>query len=132
MASRCNRGTIRRKSYGRKSYTRRNGVHVRGTHVRSACIKDQGESGKWTMKHGSAGIGPLKSGKLSKHGYSSSGSVAARHAALQKAIKEFGALAVYRMLNAVYVYSKRTAPQKSATYKADRDWLGAAHGYKSH
>lgn len=84
------------------------------------------------MKHGSAGIGPLKSGKLSKHGYSSSGSVAARHAALQKAIKEFGALAVYRMLNAVYVYSKRTAPQKSATYKADRDWLGAAHGYKSH
>ncbi len=126
----CNRGTIRRKSFTRKSYTRKNGIHVRGTHVSSACIKDQGQSGKWTVRHGSAGIGPLKAGKLSKLGYSSSGTVSQRHAALQKAIRAYGALATYRMLNAVYIYSKRTTPAKSATYKADRDWIGAAHGFK--
>ena len=126
----CNRGTIKRKSFSRKSYTRKNGIHVRRAHVRSACIKDQGSPGKWTVKHGSAGIGPLKSGKLSKLGYSSSASSAVRHAALEKAIKEYGPLAVYRMLNAVYVYSKRTTPAKSATYKADRDWIGEMHGYK--
>lgn len=126
----CNRGTIRRKSYSRKSYTRKNGIHVRSTHVRSACIKDQGESGKWTVKHGSAGIGALKAGKLSKLGYSSSGSTSERHTAIQKAIKAYGPLAVYRMLNAVYVYSKRTTPAKSATYKADRNWVGEMHGYK--
>jgi hypothetical protein len=111
MAIPCNRGTLRRKSYTRTSYTRKNGIHVRRARVRSACIK--------------AGIADVKSGKLSRHGYSSSGSTVTRHTALNKAIKVYGALAVYQMLNAVYVYSKRTTPAKSGIYKADRDWVGA-------
>ncbi len=51
--------------------------------------------------------------------------------ALSKAITAYGPLSVYRMLNAVYVYTKRTSPAVSALYKADRDWVGAKHGYKS-
>ncbi len=124
----CKSGQIRRSSYTRRSYTRKNGRSVRSTRVSSACITDRGSSGKWTQKHGTTGIGKLKAGRLSKYGYSSSKAASARHIALNKAIKAYGALPVYRMLNAIYVYTKRTSPAVSALYKTDRDWVGAAHG----
>jgi hypothetical protein len=57
--------------------------------------------------------------------------MAARHAALAKAVKEFGSLGVWRKLNAVYVYTRRTAPEASKTFKADRDWVRATYGIKA-
>lgn len=123
----CKTGQIRRAGYSRRSYTRKNGRAVRSTRVSSTCIKDRGSAGKWTEKQGT-GIGTLKAGRLSKYGYSSSKPTTIRHAALNKAIKAYGALAVYRMLNAVYVYTKRTSPAVSALYKMDRNWVGAEHG----
>ncbi len=124
----CKSGQIRRASYSRRSYTRKNGRAVRSTRVSATCIKDRGSPGKWTQKHGSAGIGTLKAGRLSKYGYTSSKPATTRHMALNKAIKAYGAVSVYRMLNAVYVYTKRTSPAVSAIYKTDRDWVGAGHG----
>lgn len=131
MATSCNSGRISRKSYNRKSYTRKNGTHVRSTHVTARCIKDRGAPGKWTVTHGSEGIGKLRKGRLGAVGYSSKLPTAARHAALQRAMKKYGALAVYRMLNAIYIYSKRTSPKLSAMYKSDRDMVGRAAGYGS-
>jgi hypothetical protein len=55
-----------------------------------------GERGKWTAKHGSRGIGPLKPGKLKAFGYSSTKSTEERHTAIKRAVKAYGALAVYR------------------------------------
>lgn len=126
----CKRGTIRRSGYTRRAYTRKSGTRVRGASVASACITNRGAAGKWTVTHKSAGIGKLKAGRLAQYGYSSSKTTHARHIALGKAIKAYGALAVYRMLNAVYVYSKRTSPSKSALYKLDRDYVGKLAGYK--
>lgn len=136
MAS-CYSGSISRKSYDRKSYTRKNGIHVRHTRVKAGlkhprlagpnmtrCIKDRGAPGSWTVKHGSRGIGKLRKGRLGAVGYSSKLPVAARYSALNRAVKKYGALAVYRMLNAIYVYSKRTNPKLSAMYKADRNMVG--------
>jgi hypothetical protein len=124
----CKSGEIRRIAYSRKSYTRKNGRRVRSAQVSSTCVKDLGSRGKWTNTHKSSGIGPLKAGRLSKFGYSSSRPASVRHEALGKAIKAYSALSVYRMLNAVYVYTKNTSPAVSALYKADRDWVGAKHG----
>lgn len=128
-AGSCNSGKISRKSYNRKSYTRKNGVHVRSTHVTARCIKNRGAPGKWTVTHGTKGIGKLRKGRLGAVGYSSKLPTAARHAALMRAAKKYGALAVYRMLNAIYVYSKRTSPKLSAMYKADRNMVGRMAGY---
>jgi hypothetical protein len=128
MAS-CDSGSISRKSYNRKSYTRKNGIHVRSTHVTARCIKDRGAPGSWTVKHGSRGIGKLRKGRLGAVGYSSKLPVAARYSALNRAVKTYGALAVYRMLNAIYVYTKRTNPTLSAMYKADRNMVGKMAGY---
>lgn len=126
-----NSGTakIQRSSYNRRSYTRKNGTHVRGTHVSAKCIKDRGSPGRWANTHKSEGIGKLRKGRLGSVGYSSKLSAGARRAALMRAVKQFGALATYRMLNAIMVYSKRTSPKLSAMYRADRNMIGRMAGY---
>ena len=41
----------------------------------------------------------------------------------QKAIKRYGALSVYRKLDAVAKLSLRTAPDASGIFVKDRDWV---------
>lgn len=71
------------------------------------------------------GIGPLKSGDLKRFGYSNvvSMSEGARRAALRRAVAAYGSLTVFRKLNAVSIYTRRSAPASSAIFKADRDWV---------
>ena len=126
----CGSGSITRKSYDRKSYTRKNGVHVKSTHVGSRCITNRGAAGKWTNIHHTRGIGKLRKGRLGVVGYSSHLPNKARHAALQRAVRRYGALPTYRMLGAIYVYTKRTNPRLSAMYKSDRNYVGRMVGYK--
>ena len=98
----------------RKAYTRKNGVYVK-----SSCVRDMGNPGKGYPN----GIGKLKKGDLTKHNYSLKSSKLSRHRALNKAIKEYGALSVYRKLNALAVYTKNTSPLTSKTAKSDRNWI---------
>jgi hypothetical protein len=129
----CPPGFILRKAYVRKYTT---GVRDRGftvhrgnktyrayptsssTVVKASCIKDRGKVGK-----GPQAIGPLRKGELRKHGYIYRKSADERHAALRKAVKEFGTLGVYRKLNAVAKLASRTEPQISKVFKADRNWV---------
>jgi hypothetical protein len=127
--SSCGTVKISRASYNRKSYTRKNGIHVRGTHVTARCIKNRGAPGRWTNTHKNEGIGKLRKGRLGSVGYSSKISAGERRAALMRAVRKFGALATYRMLNAIMVYSKRTSPKLSAMYRADRNMVGRLAGY---
>jgi hypothetical protein len=118
LTLRCPRGTIRRRSYRKR----------RGTLVKSACIPDVGAPGKGLAS--GPGIGPLRSGDLSKFGYDNVTDLTAarRHLALARATSEYGALSVFRKLNAVYVYTRRTAPASSRIFKADRDWIKTQYG----
>ena len=74
-----------------------------------------------------SGIGPLRKGDLAQFGYQQVTMMSAtkRHAALALAVKEYGSLTVRRKLNAIYVYTRNTAPASSAIFKADRDWVKA-------
>ena len=103
---------ITRSAY---SYRRKDGTLVR---VPAKRIEDRGKPGK-----GPKLIGPLRKGSLRKHGYSTSKSSSARHAALRKAMRSEGALSVFRKLNAVATLEKRTAPSKSKILLADRNWV---------
>jgi hypothetical protein len=129
----CPPGKVLRKAYVRRfrtnvrerGYTVKRGNQVyraypksRSTIVEATCIKDRGLEGK-----GPAQIGPLRKGELLKYGYVYRKSDLDRHEALRKAIKSFGALGVYRKLDAVAKLSKRTAPKASVVFKKDRDWL---------
>ncbi len=109
----CKRGTIRRAAFTRKN----------GTRVKSRCIKNMGEPGKWRVTHKLKGIGPLKKGRLSKYGYSVDDGLITRHRALRKASAGEGALDVFRMLQVLVTYTKRTSPEKSKRYLADRDYV---------
>ena len=56
--------------------------------------------------------------------------VDARHAALRKAEAKYGALSLFRKLNALFVYTKNSAPASSAIFLADRNWVRSAIGFK--
>ena len=129
----CPPGKILRKAYVRRfrtnvkerGYTvKRGNQHYRAypkkstTVVQAACVKDVGLPGKGPQE-----IAPLRKGELLKHGYSFRKNDLTRHEALRKAVKEYGALGVYRKLDAVAKLSTRAAPKASSIFKKDRDWV---------
>jgi len=79
------------------------------------------------------GIGKLRKGELTQFGYEhvTKLGVAERHEALKKAVAEYGSLSVWRKLNAVHVYSRRTSPESSRIFKADMDWIRKVFGIKA-
>jgi hypothetical protein len=80
---------------------------------------------KWQVKTQTLGIGSLRKSKLTQFGYHTDLSKTERAAALSKAIKEYGALSVYRSLNALAVYNKNTHPEMAKHAKEDRDMIRA-------
>ena len=90
--------------------------------VKSTCIKDRGLPGK-----GAPVIGPLKRGELKKFGYVYKLPEVIRRAALQRAIQALGPLNVYHKLDAVSKLTLRTAPQASAVFTADKEWIKSAY-----
>lgn len=121
----CPAGYIKRASFTRRARSGRKSI------VPEQCIRNVGAPGKGLK--GEPGIGSLRSGELAKHGYTHvvSMPVAKRHAALSKAIHEFGSLGVWRKLNAVYVYTRRLSPASSKIFKADMDWIRGKYGIKA-
>ena len=118
----CSKGEIMRKSYIR---TLKNGRQI---HVPEQCIQDRGLPGT-----GFIGIGPLRKGELTKYGYQhvNNLTISQRRTALRKAIREYGSLGVWRKLNAVAVYTKRTSPQTSRIFKEDMAWIRSEFGIKA-
>lgn len=134
----CPPGQVLRKAYVRrfKTNVRERGYTVKrgsqlyraypkasSTVVQAACVKDVGLPGK-----GPQAIAPLRKGELLKYGYSFRKSDLERHEALRKAVKEYGALGVYRKLDAVAKLSKRAAPRAATIFKKDRDWVNKRLG----
>jgi hypothetical protein len=129
----CPKGYILRKGYTRKfrpsvkesGFTvRRKGIiytvrpKANSITVPSSCIKDRGLPGK-----GPEGIGKLRKGELIKYGYQYRLSDSIRQTSLKRAIKRYGALSVYRKLDAVAKLSLRTAPDASKIFSRDRNWI---------
>lgn len=108
--------TVRRKG---KVYTVRPKVNT--VRVNASCILNRGLPGKGPRE--GEGIGKLRKGELIKYGYQYRLSDSLREKALKKAVERYGALSVYRKLNAVAKYSVRTAPDASKVFARDRDWI---------
>jgi hypothetical protein len=123
--------TIKREGYSAK----RSGKTIRAypksgsVLVKASCIKDRGLPGKGPKS--GKGIGSLRKGELSKYGYKAKESRDKRHAALKKAVAAFGALGVFRKLDAITKYTVRTAPEAHTVFKADRDWVRGHYSLKA-
>jgi len=139
----CPAGMIERKEYARKytsailrkGYTKKTklGKNVvvvphKGslTFVGPRCIKNVGLPGKGSQK-----IGPLRQNELTKYGYGALKSDRVRHEALKKAVHEYGALGVWRKLNAVANLTERTIPQAHKVYVDDKNWVKEKFGLKA-
>lgn len=124
----CPEGYILRKGYtrkisnniGKKGYTRRvKGVlyvvhpKTNAIQVDAACVK----------KRKTRSINKLRKGELIKYGYQYRLSDALRRKALEKAIKQYGVLSIYRKLDTVAKLSVRTAPDASKIFSKDRNWI---------
>jgi hypothetical protein len=124
---RCRPGTIRRNPYVRIKDDRR-------TFIPASCITNVGNPGKGLIagKPG-AGIGRLRKGNLSVFGYKDVRTLSEeqRHKALEAAVSKYGSLSIWRKLNALFVYTKNTAPDSSVLFHADRDWVKARFGIKA-
>ena len=134
----CPSGKVLRKGYVRRYSTpvRKAGitVHRKGktykvfpkaavATVKATCIKEVGSGKRKTVR-----FGPLKKGELTKLGYSSRNPDEKRHDSLKAAVKLYGALGVYRKLDAVAKLSAHSLPSASVVYTRDREWIRATYG----
>jgi hypothetical protein len=110
--------TVRRKG---KMYTVK--PTTRSIHVPAGCIKDRGLPGKGPRS--GASFGKLRKGDLIRYGYQYRLADKVRHGALKKAIKQYGRLSVFHKLDAIAKLSKRTAPDASAIFSRNRDWVAS-------
>ena len=138
----CPPGMITRKSYVRKfsrglmekGYTvkRDTGLEYRikpkhsSVYVKAGCVKKQGH-----VKFPGKLTGAMRKGELKKHGYAFDISESERHNALKKAVYEFGALGVFRKINAVARFSRYTNPAAYAVFKKDREWIQSHYTLKA-
>ena len=135
----CPPGQIERKPFVRRysSKVRQEGftVHRNGKtykvfpkeksmYVEPTCVPNKGKPGTGIP----VSIGPLRKGELSKHGYSFRKSEGARHTALKSAVNEYGALGVFRKIDAVAKLTKTTIPEASKVYTEDRTWIQSKFG----
>lgn len=134
----CPPGKISRKGYVRrfgtsvmkKGYTvkKHSGkeYHIKpdkkSVYVKPGCVKDRGNP-KVKAPAPDKVVGYLRKGELKKHGYVYVKDREERHAALKKAIEEFGALGVYHKLDIIAKLSKYRVPNAARVFKEDRDWL---------
>lgn len=77
------------------------------------------------MKSPKKVIPKLKKGELGEYGYKdiSSKTAGQRHRSLNKAVKKYGALSVFRKLNALYVLNKNNNVNLSILFKRDRNYI---------
>ena len=125
----CPEGYSLRKGYTRKfsKNIKSNGFTVRrkGTvyTVRPKANSIQVDASCVKKRNSKSGIGELRKGELIKYGYQYRLSDSNRRKALEKAISQYGALSVYRKLNAVAKLSVTSAPEASSIFSKDRNWV---------
>ena len=116
-------GKSYRKS-GRQQYaSRRRTIRVRvpATSRRKGYTYERKDIGR-------AGVGPklipiMEKGTLTKYGYSTKKNTGARRQALEKAVKEYGALSVFRKLKAQETLRKRSQPKAREIFATDAEWV---------
>lgn len=69
----------------------------------------------------------FKKNSLGKYGYKTNITVTQRHAALEKAIKAYGAHSVWSKLNAVSILNKNRSPKTANVFTTDKNWVKRTH-----
>jgi hypothetical protein len=88
-------------------------------YVPPSCVKNTGKPQKGVPSR----IGPLKKGELSQFGYSYRRDTNTRRKSLRRAVEKYGALGVYRKLDAIAKLSVSKVPEAAKIFAENRDWV---------
>ena len=119
-----NRKTSKRRSTSKKTFLkksiRRRRSPRKSIHRKSPKTKSVGGY-QWmdTSK--------FKKNSLGKYGYKTNIPITQRHAALEKAIKAYGAHSVWSKLNAVSILNKNRSPKTASVFTSDKNWVKRTH-----
>ena len=105
-----------------KGYTLRHGHYRNNNIVKPTCLKSVG---KYKGKYKGPKIGYLNKGGFTKYGYYDVKSLTLRKRKirLRKAIKDLGALTVWKRLNVIYIYNKYKNPEVAKIFYDDKTWI---------
>ena len=103
----CPKGSISRKSFKKKS----------GSRLKATCVKSKNLRAKAMSPL--VYLPTLKTGSLSKYGYSVLNTPRSRHIALKKAASTYGTNKLVKKLNAVRVLTRNTSPKNYIRYTDD-------------
>lgn len=122
------KGKIFRKGYVRKAYTKQDGTKVAEAKVPGTYVKDVGLPGK-TPEYKRV-LPKLEKGELSKYGYKNIKELPKeeRQDAIDKAVKAYTPLSVYKKLNAVRNYIKNTSPKAYKKMGNDMKYIKREYG----
>lgn len=124
-----------RSAYVRKAYTRSDGTHVSAskvpaTHVpatwvptRGAPAPASGHKKKVLVTAEGKSVLSEDMRHLSPYGYSFSKAEDLRHAALRKAVKDYGEVWAIRRLNAISILQKNASPAVHAKAEKDKAYV---------
>jgi hypothetical protein len=78
---------------------------------------------RFTAKKSKVRIPVRKNNMLKKYGFSAKLSARSRHKSLERAVHEYGALSVFRKLNAIAIFNKNKNPELASKFNADKNWV---------
>lgn len=127
MSSSIKRKTPKKRSASKKSRRARNSRSKRSPRRNKSPIRRKQSPRKSPRKSKSVGgwMDPskFKKNSLGKYGYKTSLALNQRHAALEKAVKAYGAHSVWSKLNAVSILNKNRSPKTASIFTTDKNWV---------
>lgn len=128
MSSSIKRKTPKKRSLSKKSRRTRNSRGKRSPRKNKSPIH-RTRSPRSSRKSKSKSVGgwmdpsKFKKNSLGKYGYKTSLAINQRHAALEKAVKAYGAHSVWSKLNAVSILNKNRSPKTANIFTTDKNWV---------
>lgn len=133
MSHSIKRKTPKRQTSKRRSPNKKRSMKKRSTTLkksirrRSPSIRKKGSKKRSIGGYQWMDTSKFKKNSLGKYGYKTSIGVSQRHAALEKAIKAYGAHSVWSKLNAVSILNKNRSPKTANVFTTDKNWVKRTH-----
>lgn len=125
--------SIKRLKSKRRSPSKKRTMKKRSSQIkksirrRSPSIRKKGSPKKSVGGYQWMDTSKFKKNSLGKYGYKTNIAVTQRHAALEKAIKAYGAHSVWSKLNAVSILNKNRSPKTANVFTTDKNWVKRTH-----
>jgi len=121
------RRTPKRSSLSKKRSMKKRSPLKKSIRRKSPSIRKKGSKKRSVGGYQWMDTSKFKKNSLGKYGYKTNLNITQRHAALEKAIKAYGAHSVWSKLNAVSILNKNRSPKTANVFTTDKNWVKRTH-----